>query len=141
MKKIKVGVIGAGRIGKLHLENLSVRIPSSEVVALADIFIEGAREIAGRYGIKTVTADYREILANKEIEAVVICSPTDTHAQYTIESAEAGKHIFCEKPLDLSLEKIRKVLNVIDRTGVKLMIGFNRRFDPNYAKVHQMARF
>jgi myo-inositol 2-dehydrogenase/D-chiro-inositol 1-dehydrogenase len=140
MKKIKVGVIGAGRIGKLHLENLSVRIPSSEVVALADIFIEGAREIAGRYGIKTVTADYREILANKEIEAVVICSPTDTHAQYTIESAEAGKHIFCEKPLDLSLEKIRKVLNVIDRTGVKLMIGFNRRFDPNYAKVHQMVR-
>ena len=140
MKRIKVGVIGTGRIGKLHLENLSIRIPSAEVVAVADIFFKGAEEIAGRYGIKTVTADYREILSDKNIEAVVVCSPTDTHAQYTIEAAEAGKHIFCEKPLDLSLEKIRMVLEVIEKTGVKLMIGFNRRFDPNYAKVQQMVK-
>ena len=140
MKKIKVGVIGAGRIGKLHLENLSVRIPSAEVVAVADIFVEGAKEIADRFGIKAVTADYREIISNKDVEAVVICSPTDTHAQYTIEAAEAGKHIFCEKPLDLSLEKIQMVLDVIEKTGVKLMIGFNRRFDPNYAKVQQMVK-
>jgi myo-inositol 2-dehydrogenase/D-chiro-inositol 1-dehydrogenase len=69
----------------------------------------------------------------------VICSPTDTHAQYTIEAAEAGKHIFCEKPLDLSLDKIRQVLDVIEKTGVKLMMGFNRRFDPNYAKVQQIV--
>ena len=140
MEKIKVGVIGTGRIGKLHLENLAIRIPSAEVVAVADVFVEGAEEIAGRFGIKTVTADYREIISNKDVEAVVICSPTDTHAQYTIEAAEAGKHIFCEKPLDLSIEKIQKVLDVIDKTGVKLMIGFNRRFDPNYAKVQQVVR-
>ena len=140
MEKIKVGVIGAGRIGKLHLENLAIRIPSAEVVAVADVFVEGAEEIAGRFGIKTVSADYREILSNKDVEAVVVCSPTDTHAQYTIEAAEAGKHIFCEKPLDLSLEKIREVLDVVEKTGVKLMIGFNRRFDPNYAKVQQMVK-
>ncbi len=140
MKKIKVGVIGTGRIGKLHLENLSVRIPSAEVVAVADIFLEEAKKIAGRFGISKVTADYKEILSNRDVEAVVICSPTDTHARYTIEAAEAGKHIFCEKPLDLSLDKIRMVLEVIEKTGVKLMIGFNRRFDPNYAKVQQMVR-
>ena len=140
MKKIKVGVIGTGRIGKLHLENLSVRIPSAEVVAVADIFVEGAEEISARFGIKKVTADYRKILSDKDVEAVVVCSPTDTHAQYTMEAAEAGKHIFCEKPLDLSLEKIRMVLDVIEKTGVKLMIGFNRRFDPNYAKVRQMVQ-
>ena len=140
MKKIKVGVIGAGRIGKLHLENLAVRIPSAEVVAVADVFVEEAEKIAARFGIKTVTSDYREILSDKDIEAVVICSPTDTHAQYTIEAAEAGKHIFCEKPLDLSLDKIREVLEVSEKSGVKLMIGFNRRFDPNYAKVQQMVK-
>ncbi|MCK5462102.1 MAG: Gfo/Idh/MocA family oxidoreductase, partial [Bacteroidales bacterium] len=87
MEKIKVGVIGTGRIGKLHLENLAIRIPSAEVVAVADVFIEGAEEMAARFGIKTVSADYREIISNKEVEAVVICSPTDTHAQYTIEAA------------------------------------------------------
>lgn len=140
MEKIKVGVIGAGRIGKLHLENLSVRISAAEVAAVADVFIEGARTLAGTFGIETVTKDYREILTDKDIAAVVICSPTDTHAQYTMEAAEAGKHIFCEKPLDLSLDKIREVLDVIERTGVKLMVGFNRRFDPNYAKIKQMVK-
>jgi len=140
MKKINVGVIGTGRIGKLHLENLSVSIPSAEVLAVADIFLEGAEEMAEKFGVKTVTRDYKEILSDKDVEAVVICSPTDTHAQYTIEAAEAGKHIFCEKPLDLSLDKIREVLDVIEKTGVKLMMGFNRRFDPNYAKVQQMVR-
>ncbi|MFC2115627.1 inositol 2-dehydrogenase [Bacteroidota bacterium] len=140
MKKIKVGVIGSGRIGKVHIENLSVGIPSAEVVAVADVFLEGAEEIAGRFGIKTATADYKEIISDNDIDAVVICSPTDTHAKYTIEAAEAGKHIFCEKPLDLSLDTIRRVLDVIEQTNVKLMIGFNRRFDPNFAKVQQMVR-
>jgi myo-inositol 2-dehydrogenase/D-chiro-inositol 1-dehydrogenase len=140
MEKIKVGVIGAGRIGKVHIENLAVRIPFAEVVTVADVFVKETAAWAARFGIKKVTGDYREILSNKEIEAVVICSPTDTHAPYTMEAAEAGKHVFCEKPLDLSLEKIREVLDVVEKNGVKLMIGFNRRFDPNYAKVRQMVK-
>jgi myo-inositol 2-dehydrogenase/D-chiro-inositol 1-dehydrogenase len=139
MEKIKVGVIGAGRIGKLHLENLAVRNPSAEVIAVADVFVEAAKELADRFGVKTVSQDYREILSNKDVDAVIICSPTDTHAQYTIEAAEAGKHIFCEKPLDLSLERIQEVLDVVENAGVKLMIGFNRRWDPNYAKVKQVV--
>lgn len=140
MKKVKVGIIGAGRIGKLHLKNLAVSIPSADVVAVADVFIEGAEKIAKQHGIKTVTGDYRDILSLSAVDAVIICSPTDTHAQYTIEAAKAGKHIFCEKPLDLSLNKIRNVLNIVENEGVKLMAGFNRRFDPDFSKVKQMVK-
>jgi len=140
MKRIKVGLIGTGRIGKLHIENLSVRIPAAEIVAVADPFIEGAKAVAARFGIKTVTSDYKEILCKPEVEAVLICSPTDTHTQYIMETAAAGKHIFCEKPLDLSLDKILMVLDTVEKAGVKLMVGFNRRFDPNYTKVQQMVK-
>ena len=140
MKKIKVALIGTGRIGKLHVENLSVRIPAAELVAVADLFIEGAKEVAARFGIKIVTSDYKEILSNPEVEAVFICSPTDTHAQCVMEAAATGKHVFCEKPLDLSIDKIRMVLDAVEKAGVKLMVGFNRRFDPNFAKVQQMVK-
>jgi myo-inositol 2-dehydrogenase/D-chiro-inositol 1-dehydrogenase len=74
-----------------------------------------------------------------EIEAVVICSSTDTHAQITQEAAGAGKHIFCEKPIDLDLERIDKTLRAVDRAGVKFQVGFNRRFDPNFRRVRQMV--
>lgn len=140
MKRIKVGVIGAGRIGKVHIENISLRIPEVEIVAVADTLVEEAKKVSEKYAIRSYMADYKEIISNHEIIAVVICSPTNTHAQYIIESAEAGKHIFCEKPLDLSLENIRSILNTIEKTGVKLMVGFNRRFDPNYARVNQIVR-
>jgi myo-inositol 2-dehydrogenase/D-chiro-inositol 1-dehydrogenase len=140
MNKLKVGVIGSGRIGKVHIENIAVRISSAEVVAVADPFIEDAEKFAKQFGIETVSPDYKDILSNSEIEAVLICSPTDTHSQYIIEAAEAGKHIFCEKPLDLSLEKIQIILNAVEKAGVKLMVGFNRRFDPNFSKVKQMVK-
>jgi myo-inositol 2-dehydrogenase/D-chiro-inositol 1-dehydrogenase len=140
MKKIKVGLIGVGRIGKLHLENISMRIPSAEAIAIADVYIEEAKNIGERFGVNTVSADYKDILSNREVEAVVICSPTDTHAQYIIDSAKAGKHVFCEKPLDLSLKKIIEILRTVEQEGIKLMVGFNRRYDPNYAKVQQMVK-
>jgi len=140
MKKVKVGLIGTGRIGKLHVENLSVRIPAAEVAAVADPFIEGAKEVAARFDIKTVTTDYKEILSNPEIKAVFICSPTDTHAQCIMDAAAAGKHVFCEKPLELSIDKIRMVLDAVEKAGVKLMVGFNRRFDPNFVKIQQMVK-
>jgi len=139
MKKLKVGVIGAGRIGKVHIENISVRISSAEVVAVADPLIEEAGKVAEQFGITSVSGDYKEVLSKPEVEAVLICSPTDTHSQYIIEAAAAGKHIFCEKPLDLSLGKIQIILNAVEKAGVKLMVGFNRRFDPNFSKVRQMV--
>jgi myo-inositol 2-dehydrogenase / D-chiro-inositol 1-dehydrogenase len=140
MSKLKIGVIGAGRIGKVHAATLVQNVPQAEVVAIADVQIESARELAEKFGIAIVTDNYKEIINNPSIEAVVICSPTDTHAQYIIEAAQAGKHIFCEKPVDLTLDAIKKAIAAVDKAGVKLMVGFNRRFDPNFHKIQEMVQ-
>jgi myo-inositol 2-dehydrogenase / D-chiro-inositol 1-dehydrogenase len=137
-EKLRFGVIGAGRIGKLHAENLAARIPGVEVSAVADINLPAAQETAARLHIPTATPDFREILADPTIEAVAICSSTDMHAQMVVEAAQAGKQIFCEKPIDHDLGKIDKALEAVEKAGVKLQIGFNRRFDPNFRKVYQM---
>ena len=137
--RVKVGLIGAGRIGRLHADNMATRLQMAELIGVADIDLVAARQVAERSDVATVTSDYRELLAIPELEAVVICSSTDTHAQITQEAAGAGKHIFCEKPIDLDLERIDKTLRAVDRAGVKFQVGFNRRFDPNFRRVRQMV--
>src|SRR5665647_2307343 len=107
MKKLKLGVIGTGRIGKVHISTLVQNVPQAEVVAIADINQNSANEIAQALGITNVYSNYKDVINHPDVGAVVICSPTDTHAQYIIEVAKAGKHIFCEKPVDLSLEVIQ----------------------------------
>jgi myo-inositol 2-dehydrogenase / D-chiro-inositol 1-dehydrogenase len=139
MKKIKLGVIGAGRIGKVHIATLVQNVPQAEVVAVADVNLKSAEEVAKSFGINTVFSNYLDVINHPEVEAVVICSPTDTHARYIVECAEAGKHIFCEKPVDLSLEVIQGALDAVKKAGVKLMVGFNRRFDPNFLKIKQLV--
>jgi myo-inositol 2-dehydrogenase / D-chiro-inositol 1-dehydrogenase len=134
---MNVGVIGAGRIGKVHAENLALRIQETNVVAIADVMLAAAQETGARLNIPQVTTDYHDLLNAPEIEAVVICSATDTHTQIIIEAAQAGKHIFCEKPIDLNLKRIDEALAVVDAAGVKLQIGFNRRFDPNFRRIRQ----
>jgi myo-inositol 2-dehydrogenase / D-chiro-inositol 1-dehydrogenase len=137
---LRVGIIGAGRIGTLHCENLATRIPGAAVAAIAEPDQERLRAIARRHGIPAAHTDYREILKDRSIDAVAVCSPTDLHAQMVREAAEAGKHIFCEKPIDLSLDRIRETLVAVDRAGVTLMVGFNRRFDANFMKVRELVR-
>lgn len=137
---LAVGVIGAGRIGKLHIESLAVRIPEATVAAVADVNLDAAKEMGEKYNIKSVYADYQKILKDRKIDAVVICSPTDTHAQYVQEAAAKGKHIFCEKPVDLTLSNINAAITAVEKAGVKLMVGFNRRFDPNFLKVREMVK-
>ena len=139
MKKLKLGVIGTGRIGKVHISTLVQSVPQAEVVAIADINLISANDVAKAHGIAAVFSNYMDVINNPEVEAVVICSPTDTHAQYIIDAAKAGKHIFCEKPVDLSLEVIQGALDAVEKAGVKLMVGFNRRFDPNFAKIKQLV--
>jgi len=136
---LKFGVIGAGRIGKIHAENLATRIPGVQVAAIADVSLPVAEEVAGRLHIQTAFEDYHAILNDPAINAVAICSSTDTHAKIMTEAALAGKHIFCEKPIAYDLVKIDSALKVVDKAGVKLQIGFNRRFDPNFRKVHEMV--
>lgn len=134
---VNVGVIGAGRIGKLHAENLVNRVSGARVLAIADVFEDAAKETASRLNIPTTTKDYQKLLSNPDIDAIIICSSTDTHAQIITEAAQAGKHIFCEKPIDHSLTKIDGALAAVDKAGVKFQVGFNRRFDANYARVRK----
>ena len=138
-KTIRVGVIGAGRIGKIHAENLATRVPGATVVAIADPNFAAAKELAEKLHVEAYYEDYRKIIEDKTIDAVAICSSTDTHAKFMTEAAEAGKHIFCEKPIDHTLEKIDRALAAVNKAGVKCQIGFNRRFDPNFKKVREMV--
>jgi myo-inositol 2-dehydrogenase / D-chiro-inositol 1-dehydrogenase len=133
----KIGLIGAGRIGRLHAEHLSSRIRSADLVMVADAVEEVARQCAQRYAIPSFTNDYREVLTRADIEAVVICTSTDTHAQIIQEAAQAGKHIFCEKPIALDLPSIDLALHAVEQAGVKFQLGFNRRFDANFQRVRQ----
>jgi myo-inositol 2-dehydrogenase/D-chiro-inositol 1-dehydrogenase len=135
--KAAIGVIGAGRIGKLHTANLAYRVPDANPLMIADIYLDVAKEVAATFGIPEAVEDYHAILADPRIDAVAICSSTDTHAPIIAEAAEAGKHIFCEKPIAHDLAKIDHALEAVERAGVKLQVGFNRRFDANYARVRR----
>jgi len=138
MKKLKVAVAGLGRIGKIHLKNLCRNFPEVEVVAVMDVLDE-SKVIADEFNVPNFVGDFDELLVVPGVDVVVICSPTDTHADYTIKAAKAGKQIFCEKPLDLSLDRIQEVLDLVNKSGVKLMLGFNRRFDPEFKKIRQLV--
>ena len=133
--KLNVGIIGAGRIGRVHAENLAFRIPEARALAITDLNRDAAERVAARCGIPTVAASVDQILADPAIRAVLICSSTDTHADLIVRAASAGKHIFCEKPIAHSLAKIDTALAAARQAGVKLQIGFNRRFDPNFARI------
>ncbi len=138
MKQLNIGIIGAGRIGKVHMQSITYNVPSARVLGITDVFKDGLQELADKYGIPKVYNDYKEMLADEEIDAVLVCSSTDTHADISIEAAEAGKHIFCEKPVDLTPEKVKAVIAAVEKAGVKLQVGFNRRFDHNFAHVRSL---
>jgi myo-inositol 2-dehydrogenase/D-chiro-inositol 1-dehydrogenase len=136
---ICVGLIGAGRIGRVHAENLAYRVPEANLVAVSDIFVEAAEKLSADFEIPATYKDHQSIMEDKTIEAVVICSSTDTHSMMIEEAAAAGKHIFCEKPIDHDLSKIDRALAVVEQAGVKLQVGFNRRFDPNFQRVREIV--
>ncbi|PID56217.1 inositol 2-dehydrogenase [candidate division KSB3 bacterium] len=129
---VRFGVIGAGRIGRMHARNLTFRIPDAEVLAVSDIYVDGARNCAQECRIPKAVQDHREIMEDPDIDAIFVCSSTETHSQMIIEGAEAGKHIFCEKPIDADIARIDAALDAVEKAGVKLQIGFNRRFDPDF---------
>ncbi len=136
-RQLNFGIIGAGRIGQVHAESLCFRLPQANVLAIADISGDAARSAAARFHIPHATDDPAEVLANPAIDAIAICSSTPTHAPLMIAAAQAGKHIFCEKPIALGLAQIDEALAAVDTAGVKLQIGFNRRFDSNFQRIRQ----
>ena len=138
MKPVTFGIIGAGRIGKLHADNLLSRVDGARLKAITDPFLD--EDWAASRNIPLTGKDHRILLDDPEIDAILIGSPSAEHAPQMIECAEAGKHIFCEKPIALDPEIIRNALAEVDKSGVKLQVGFNRRFDPNFSAVqHQVA--
>ena len=134
MKQINLGILGLGRIGKIHLQNLCTRWEGVQVLAAMNPSRAG-QAIARNYNVPLVTSDADELFSHPKINAVVICSPTSTHAEYIIKAAKAGKAIFCEKPIDLSVNKVRSTLKIVQECSVPLMIAFNQRMDPNFAEV------
>jgi myo-inositol 2-dehydrogenase/D-chiro-inositol 1-dehydrogenase len=139
MTTVNVGLIGAGRIGRLHAEHLAQRIPGARLMAVSDVNLAAAEQCAAALHVPHAFQDHRPLLENPGIDAVVICSSTPTHAPLIEEAAAAGKHIFCEKPIDFDLARIDRALGAVEKAGVKLMIGFNRRFDPNFKRVRDLV--
>jgi len=135
--KVNIAVIGTGRMGSVHTRNLVRRIPQANVVAVCDIRVEVAQAVADELGIPRVIQDYHELLADDRVEAVVIAASTNAHAFIMKDAAQAGKHIFCEKPLALDLASIDEALAAVQQAGVKLQVGFQRRFDANFQRVHE----
>jgi myo-inositol 2-dehydrogenase/D-chiro-inositol 1-dehydrogenase len=129
---VRFGLLGAGRIGKVHAKAITGDA-QARLVAVADAFPDAAKAIASQYGCDIRTIDAIE--AASDIDAVVICTPTDTHADLIERFARAGKAIFCEKPIDLSLDRVKACLKVVRETKATLMVGFNRRFDPHFRAV------
>jgi myo-inositol 2-dehydrogenase / D-chiro-inositol 1-dehydrogenase len=131
---LRIGVIGVGRIGRMHAALLQRQIPGATVASVHDPNEEFAREIAGLLGVPAA-ADVDEMLGSSDVDAVAICSSTDTHADLIVAAAQAGKAIFCEKPVSLDLTEVDRALAAVEEAGVPFQIGFNRRFDPAHASV------
>jgi myo-inositol 2-dehydrogenase/D-chiro-inositol 1-dehydrogenase len=132
---VRIGVIGAGRIGRLHAELLAHRVPGAAVGAVYDAYDAAARELAGELGV-TVAGSVEDLLSS-EVDAVAICSTADTHAELLTAVAGAGKAVFCEKPVSLDLAELDRALAAVEAAAIPFQIGFNRRFDPAHAAVHE----
>lgn len=134
---ITVGIIGAGRIGKVHAHSISTQIPNARIKWMADPFMnkDTADWVKGK-GVEKLTKDYHDVLNDKEVQAVLICSSTDTHSKISIEAIKAGKHVFCEKPIDHDVKKIKAVMECLKKhPKIKYQVGFNRRFDHNFQAI------
>ena len=135
--KLKVGLIGLGRLGRVYARDLSSRLEETRLVAVADTNAELARQVAEEFGAARSYGDPRELAADPEVDALVIVSPTHTHKDVVLAAAAARKPTFCEKPLALSLADCRTMQAAVEKHGTFFQMGFMRRFDPGYAAAHR----
>ncbi len=139
-KTLRIGMLGGGRIGRLHATNVQNFVPNAEVVILADPFLNADMEaFAQGIGIKHCTKDPNEVFSSPDVDAVFICSSTDTHADFIIQAAQAGKHIFCEKPIHTDIARIKEAIAAVEKAGVKFQVGFVRRFDRSHKAVRDVV--
>lgn len=138
---MKVALIGCGRIGQVHLENICMSVREMDIKTVADPYLtDKARALCKKFNIPNVTTDVDSVFSDPEIEAVLIASATSTHPDLICKAAAAGKHIFCEKPVDHDVSRVRMALDAVEKAGVKLQIGFVRRFDHNHHAVYEAVR-
>ena len=131
--KVKVGLIGAGRIGQVHAASIAEN-REVEFTYIADVFVDGAKNLAAKYDTK-FTADPLELINSNEVDAVVVCSPTATHIDLIDACINAGKHVMCEKPIDLDITRVDALVSKVKEAKNQIALGFNRRFDPNFAAI------
>ena len=138
MSLTRIGVAGVGRIGRMHAEIIARQTPGASLVAVADVNADAARDVARDLQVDAATVD--ELISSDDVDAVAICTSTDTHVDLTAAAAAAGKAIFCEKPLSLSLDEVDRAIAAVEAAGVPFMVGFNRRFDPAHRSVADAVR-
>ena len=131
---IKIGIVGLGRIGKVHLHNIQHHIVEAQVIAACSRS-EQSLDYAKQFGVEKLFTSYEKMLSEGGIDAVVVASPTALHFEHLKLAIAAQKHIFCEKPIDLSIENILEIKRHLSAIQIKFMLGFNRRFDPNILKI------
>jgi myo-inositol 2-dehydrogenase/D-chiro-inositol 1-dehydrogenase len=138
MKQNVVAILGAGRIARVHAEALSRYRPDIRIKYVADPYLtEESQQWATQIGVEQICKDAECVFADTEVTCVFICSPTPTHCSYILRACETGKHVYCEKPLDSDIGKIYQAIEAIDRSGIKFLMGFMRRFDKNQQKLQQ----
>jgi len=136
-KEVGVGVIGAGSMGRIHAANLAKNCPGAKLVAVADVSEQAARDLASEFGAANVFTDYLRLVENREVQAVVIATPSLVKAQIVKFACEAGKHIFCEKPIATNLHDAEQVVKSALKSPAKFQVGYQRRFDPTHVKLKQ----
>jgi len=132
---LRIGVLGTGRIGRMHAELIARRVPHATLTAVYDVDPDAATAVAAGLGV-SAAHDVEELIGSSDVDAVAICTSTETHVGLIEAAAAAGKAIFCEKPIAQDLELVDRALNAVERAGVLFMVGFNRRFDPAHRSVH-----
>ena len=139
MKELRIALLGMGRIGKIHFRNISQYMPNAAIVAVADPQYN-EQAFRKEFGNVFFSQQAEDVIQRPDVDAVLICTPTSSHADLLTLAANAGKHIFCEKPMDLSLERSAALADLVKKSGVKLMLGFNRRFDPDFMQARKNSR-
>jgi len=134
---LKVALLGAGRIAQVHARHIYDH-PDTELFSVSDIFPEAAKNLADRFSARVLSTE--EAITHPEVDIVLVATSTDTHADFSLHAARAGKAIFCEKPIDLNIERVQACVAEVKERGVPFMIGFNRRFDPNHAHLNRALR-
>lgn len=136
-KPVGVGVVGAGRMGRIHAANIAREIPNARLVAVSDVVEDSAKKLAAEFGVTNVFTDYLRLVQNREVQAVVIATPTLQKQQIVKFACEAGKHVFCEKPIATSLRDAEQVVKSSQNSPAKFQVGYQRRFDPLHVRIKE----